>query len=248
MNDATKLKKSGAVATSNPFTEHGADSVEYEFLKFVKGDYFAGKEKRPVEVGTRLVANLFSYEIGHVNFPPGGGKPIKCMGRVIDGFKADRNLVPENDAAYWEIDDKGKPIDPFKEAAEILLADPVTKAVYRFSTTSRGGPKALKKLSLAFGNEMENHPDEWPIIALEVDGWESKKIGWVAKPSFPIVGWIGRDAVGALTPLPAPAPKPAPAPALAAPAKGEPPAPEHGDPGPSPDDSYVPFDDDDPPF
>jgi hypothetical protein len=225
MNNQTKLNKAGAIMATNPFTENGADTVEHEYLKFAKTGYFAGKEKRPVEVSTKLIANMFTYEIGFVNFPSGGGKPIKRMWRVADGVAPDRNELPDNDIALWPLDDKAEPKDPFQEISEILFADPETSKVYRFSTTSNGGRKALRKLSLAYGKAMADHPDEWPIVMLELDGWNGKN-GWIAEPSFPIISWINKTADG-LDGMAAVAPPPKPAlaaPGLSEPDVGEPPA------------------------
>jgi hypothetical protein len=230
MNDQTKIKQTDVahVDGRNPFVSHGADTIEREMLKFVKDGFVAGKEKRKVAIGTRLIANMHSYEIGHINWPPGGGKPLRCMGRVVDGFAPDRNQLPDNDSDLWAIDGQGRPEDPFKDTSEITLANPETREVFLFSTSSLGGRKALRKLSYAYGNEMAKHPNEWPIIALEVGGYEHKTRGWVGEPSLPIVGWINQFADNR-DGLSAPASKWAPA--LAGQDTREPPPYEDGDPG-----------------
>jgi hypothetical protein len=237
--------------TANYFLTFGADAAERARLKFVRGEFFevVGKVKTQVPTGTKMVVNLQSLATGRIMWPADGGKPDKRLARVAAGERINEDDLPLRDQKFWERDSKGTPIDPFKPAAEITMANPETGLVLVFETQTAGGIKALKRLAYLCGVEMEKHEEregQFPVVTLETGGYEGSN-GWVDEPKFTIAGWLDRNAgnigtLSALTPLPKPAPKSA----LAAP---EPePAADLGEP-PAYLDEVPPFDpEDDPSF
>src|SRR5262245_50488276 len=81
------------------------------FNKF--GEYKAGRERKPIALGTRLVAHMGILEIGWVRWED--NHPVESrMGRVADGFKpAKRPELGYTDKAAWVIDADGEPRDPW---------------------------------------------------------------------------------------------------------------------------------------
>jgi hypothetical protein len=89
--EVSTVKHSNAptTASDNPFADYAdaamSNTLNGTLLIFAKGDYLAGKEKRPVAIGTRMVVNMDSFSIGPVRWS--GGKPVESfMGRVVDRF------------------------------------------------------------------------------------------------------------------------------------------------------------------
>jgi hypothetical protein len=113
-----------------------------------------------------------------------------------------------------------------------MLANPETRELFTFPTSSMGGRKALDKLCRAYGREQARHRDEWPVIELQVDSYASKSFGRIKFPVFKIVDWVSKDADSSAAPG-APAPPPNSAAAMVAPPLsdlGEPPPYEPDDP------------------
>ena len=74
----------------------------------------------------------------------------------------------------------------------LVLANPDTKDVYTFTTSSRGGLNAIGELSKSYGKEMRQRPNEWPVIALNIDSYNhpNKQFGRIKIPVFEITGWV----------------------------------------------------------
>jgi hypothetical protein len=217
-----------------------AQNITGTLLKFSKGDWLAGKENRQITPGTRMVADMDSYSVGWIRWS--NGKPTDPrMIRIVDRLKpAQRDDLGDQDCELWETDDKGAPRDPWQFTNNLVMADPETGEVFTFTTSSKGGRRALDKLCQAYGLERVRHRDEWPVVELGIDSYQhpNKAYGRIKEPILKISGWIPKDAdspaaLDASTSTPAPAPKPAPA-MIAAPLSDdmdEPPPYEAGDPG-----------------
>jgi hypothetical protein len=179
--------------------EVSAGEIAGTILKFVKGDFFAGKENVPVPLGTRLVVNLDLLSIGYLCWK--GGKVVDArMGFVSQNFRPPpRHQLGDNDSEMWELDDQGVPRDPWQYTVRIQLADPETGEVSTFSASSTGSRGAIDKLCKAYLVAQPRHPAEWPIIVLGVDSYQhsNKAYGRIKFPTFKIVGWLGKDAVSA---------------------------------------------------
>lgn len=195
---------------TNPFTQHarssGGAARNSTFLKFSRGDYIVSRDGRVLDNGMHLVANMDAYSYGFVCWS--GTRPVdQRMVEVGSGQSRPwRCELGRDDQSMWEIRD-GKPEDPWRETESIELANPKTGEVFLFSTSSIGGMGALRELSDAYGNAMDEHPNDWPIVALDVKAWESERYGRQKSPVFPIVGWLDKGISG-IVPRPA-APPPA---------------------------------------
>jgi hypothetical protein len=231
---ATMKNTALAPVEDNPFKDYAdagqGGNITGTLLKFAKGDYLAGAHSRAIAVGSRFIANMHSLSIGWIRWS--NGKPADTrMGRVVDHFKpAWRNDLGDNDSALWEVDDNGVPKDCWQFTNTLEMADPETRELFTFSTSSKGGRKCLGRLCQTYGDERDRHPDEWPIIELGINSYQhsNKAYGRIKDPVFTIVGWIPKDA-DAPASAPMPAPKPAPA-MVVAPLSDEPLPYETGDP------------------
>jgi hypothetical protein len=196
----------------------GTRTFNGDLLKFSKGDYTAGQNNRAIAIGTRLVANMDSLEVGWVRWED--SRPIEQrMGAVVERFKpARRNELGDSDSQSWEIDETGRPRDPWQFTNTLELASEDGGELYTFSTSSKGGIGAIGELCKAFGEEVNQHPDEWPVIELGVDSYahSNKNFGRIKFPTFKIIGWARKDGEAPAPPPPKLAPKPSNKPAATA--------------------------------
>jgi hypothetical protein len=207
----------GTSNDSNPWLEYGeaasAHDFEGDLLKFSKGDFLAGRDNREIPLGTRFVVNMDSLEVGWVKWED--NRPVgRRMGRVIDEFKPPRrNELDDNDPALWGTDDDGKPRDPWQFSNNIVLAEEANGCLYTFTTSSKGGIGAIGELCKTYGQVMRQHPDEWPIVALDVDSYAhaNKSYGRIKFPIFEIVGWAPKDSTEPAPAAPPVTPPPTPA-------------------------------------
>jgi hypothetical protein len=190
----TAVEKTG----DNPWLAYGeaakARNFVGELLKFNKGDYLAGQNNREIPIGTRLIANMDSLEIGWVRWENGRREPR--MGRIVDGFvPARRAELGDNDRDLWPANDDGEPRDPWQFTNNLVLAAETDGELFTFTTDSNGGRDAIGKLCTEYGKELHRHPDDWPIIELDGDSYlhSNKQRGRIKFPILKIVSWSPKD-------------------------------------------------------
>jgi hypothetical protein len=200
MTTALVKQNTTAVATSaeDPFDAYakaGGGEIEGTLLKFVKGDYLAGRENREIPTGTRLIANMEKLKTGYVRWD--NGKPVDHrMGLVAEGFVPPwRRDLGDNDKNMWAVNDAGIPQDPWQKTEHLVLADPQTGAIYTLVISSGGGRDATRDLCTDYAHGRRQHPDSHPVIELGVDSYQhpNKQVGRVKVPTFRIVGWCRKD-------------------------------------------------------
>lgn len=66
-----------------------------------------------------------------------------------------------------------------------------TGEIFTFATTSRGGINGIAELARHYGRNRHKHPDDFPIIALEVETYQhsNPQFGRIKVPEFKRVGW-----------------------------------------------------------
>jgi hypothetical protein len=206
-----------AKPSDNPWLAYGAAASTRSFngdlLKFSKGDYSAGQDNREIPTGTRVIADMDSLKVGWMKWEDSRPVDDSHMGLVVERFKPPRRAeLGDNDKSLWEVDDDDKPRDPWQFTNNLELASEDGGEQYTFSTSSKGGISAIGELCKAFGEEMHLHPDEWPIIELDVGSYQhsKKSFGRIKFPILKLVGWSPKDGDGAnQPPLPLPpAPEP----------------------------------------
>jgi hypothetical protein len=208
-----------AIATTglNPF-EAFADAVAPKYilgklLKFSKGEYLAGEASEVIPLGTRLVAAMDCQLVGWVRWD--AGKPVEHrMVRILDGKAPQRRAdLGDHDQAQWERDSQGQLRDPWCLSHYLPMVDQ-TQEIFTYATTSRGGTGALADLARYYGKQSRAHPDEFPVIELQVGTYQHQnpQFGRIKFPEFKRVGWelkktfwniIGADDIAAVEPEPA---------------------------------------------
>lgn len=193
------------VATSdlNPYEQYGNSvsnrNIIGQLLKFSKGDWLAGEDQEEIEAGTQLVADMESLSIGWVRWQD--NKPDQqIMGLVKDMYRPPlRATLGDHDEEKWETDNNGNPRDPWQFSNYLVLKLPGETAdeenLFTFATSSKGGLGAVGELCKVYGKAMRSRPDEFPIVALQVDSYmhPNKEFGRIKFPIFEVVGWEKKE-------------------------------------------------------
>ena len=203
MNDLTHAN-STALSTGaerNAFEQYAEaasrNKIVGDLLKFSKGEYLAGQDGDEIEEGTELVANLDELMVGWVKWE--GGKPTDMqMGRVVEGFvPAKRADLGDTNKEDWEFDDVAKaPRDPWQLTNYLILKEPNGDRLFTFATSSKGGMSAIGKLCGVYGKRLRSKPNDFPVIALNVDSYKhsNKSYGKIFVPDFEVVSWSDKGA------------------------------------------------------
>jgi hypothetical protein len=193
MTDRRDITPHGA----NNFTAYGdavsARAIAGKLLRFRKGEYLAGEDDECIKPGTLLVANMDELLVGWVKWLD--RKPVEhVMGRVAEGFQPPlRRDLGDLDTNAWDEDAAGKAKDPWQLTNYLLCMDDSTQ-LYTFVTSSRTGLNSIAKLSKAYGRQLNQHVDAWPVVQLSVAAYESADFGRIQYPEFPIVAWVPRKS------------------------------------------------------
>lgn len=185
----------------NYFTDYGKaaggqSNIVGKLLRFTKGDYVAGQDNEDIDADTRVVVNMNSILVGWIRWED--NRPAEqLMGPVSEGFQpAPRSELGHDDKNRWEQDDKGTPRDPWQFSNLALMRSEGKKGeLYTFTSASKGGIGAVGRLCTAYGNEMRERSDEFPIITLGIDSYvhSNKAFGRIKFPVFNIVGWANKS-------------------------------------------------------
>jgi len=192
-NDDSKVP---AVPGKNPYEDY-ADRTDTQMwlgalLKFTKGDYLVGRdgEECPEK---ELVALMLGQMCGWIRWQD--NYPVEhVMGLLMEGYVPPaRETLNHRDQAQWELDNNGKPRDPWQQGVYLPMISINAEVVYTFATTSDGGRRrAIAPLCREYGSHIRQHPDEVPIIGLEQDSYmhPDRSIGRVKYPLFPVKRWV----------------------------------------------------------
>ena len=179
LNDDPYLKTASRVATAA------------SFLKYVKGVFVFGIDEAELALGTELVPNMTEVRIGWLRWKNGEVVEENMAAWAVG--HAYREDLGDLDRDLWEIDDNGKPIDPYSETATLPLKNPRTGEEFTFSTSSTGGRQAVAKLVYAWRHGVTQGKSGLPVIALGSDTYKHKKFGPVHFPVFTIARWEDED-------------------------------------------------------
>ena len=176
--------------------ETQASAIAGDILKFVKGRWYRGEEKKLVEPDLRLLCNMHEIWSGWVRWFK--GKPVEHrIRRLIDNPpKLSRNDLGHLDEKLWETDPSGNPKDPWAMTDRLVMKDIDTDDLLTFSTSSWGGRKALGKLCRAFDRDHRGDSTVFPVVQLGVVTRQHDTYGPIDEPSFEIVGWRRWDDNG----------------------------------------------------
>jgi hypothetical protein len=182
----------------NPFLAYGnaatTRSITGTLLRFTKGDYVAGTEG-DIPLGTQFIVDMDSLRVGWVCWRD--NQPIdERMGFVADGFVPLKlSELPDRDKSLWEIDTDGEPKDPWQFTNYLKMNERETGEVYTFATSTKGGLGAIGELAKTYGEELAQHPNEWPIVELAVGSYRhrDRSIGKVKFPILNAIGWSDKE-------------------------------------------------------
>jgi hypothetical protein len=188
----------------DPFKAHSQRNDNKTFLKFkaTTGKYTAGADDRAIPAEAELAVNMDSYRAGFVQWVD--KRPVDD--RMVFIGRGDplprRDELGKTDRKSWERNQSGDPVDPWRLTEDIEVTDLDTGETYKFSTSTRGGMRALRNLAGNYADDRGKHPDEWPVIAAETKSWENNRNGGAIQydPVLRIVGWVAKDEVPAVAP------------------------------------------------
>jgi hypothetical protein len=183
---------------NDPFAEYGRATrgrrVVGRYLKFNKGDYLAGQDSTEIPIGTRLMADMGTLEVGWIKWVD--KKPAdQDMGLLGDTrYKLKRrDELGDTDKDLWEVDQDGKHRDPWVLVNQIVLLDPdrpdLTDEAFTFTTSSKGGLRAIGGLCEAYSKERRMLGNVLPVVELGVETYDHEQYGRLKSPKFKIVGW-----------------------------------------------------------
>jgi hypothetical protein len=192
------MSKEVGKATENFFSKYGraatSHSIIGRLLRFNKfGEFHAGQDGEKIEYGTKLAAAMNTLCAGYIRWED--GRPAeRIMGPIAEGFvPPKRETLGHTDKAQWDQFDDGRPSDPWQFTNEVVLADLENGGeLFTFSTSSRGGLDAIGQLCLKHGERIRQHPDEVPVIELQMGSYmhPNRSYGEIRFPILKIVGWI----------------------------------------------------------
>ena len=110
---------------------------------------------------------------------------------MADGVPpANRADLGDMDKSLWETDDKGEPKDPWQPTNYLPLMD-ADGNLFTFTTSSRGGLRAVGELVRRYAWHRKNNPDVHPVIALGVGSYKhtNKAYGIIKFPELSPAGY-----------------------------------------------------------
>ena len=176
----------------DPYQSYGvaATAGSMPFLKFDRGRFKYGLDDDELPLGTRLVPNMGELQIGYLKWH-NGEVVDEAMVRLANGFRpALRQDLGDNDRSTWEKDPQGNPIDPWSFTNTVPLKEPVAGTEYIFTTSSKGGIKAVGKLCKQFGEERLENEDKLPVVDIGSSSYRHPIYGEIPFPTFRIVEWL----------------------------------------------------------
>lgn len=197
MSKALKESTSFSPVTQNFFQKYGQAAAQNtiigDLLKFQKfGDYVAGSYDDAIPLGSRMVAYMNSFCVGFTRWE--ANRPAeRIMGPVGEGFvPPKRDELGYLDQSKWEKYDDGRLKDPWQFTNTVVLKPEKGEQLYTFTTSSKGGLGALGELAKTFGNNLRQHPDDFPVVELGRSSYQhpNREYGEIRIPVLKVVGWV----------------------------------------------------------
>jgi hypothetical protein len=160
------------------------------------GKWSAGSQNLPIEQGRLLVAIVPEMIAGHVLWKDGELADQSWMTASKFNARERRATLGDLDEDLWPKNEKGQPIDPWREAVMLPMIDPDTHAEFTFSSSSVGGVRAAKRLADAYIKQMRAAPETTrgclPLVALSSNSYQhdDRKRGTIYNPVFEGVDWV----------------------------------------------------------
>jgi hypothetical protein len=117
-----------------------------------------------------------------------GKRPVEHHITELGQQHLDRNDLPDQNKAEWEIGLDGQAVDPWKDTRYLGLIDPLTGADYTFVTDSIGGRRGISDLKSQIRNVRYAHPDAVPLVKLRTTTMKTR-FGPRPRPLLEVSGW-----------------------------------------------------------
>jgi hypothetical protein len=201
--DGSTAVATGAEDTRTPVQKYldeiAPSGIVGRLIKFSKeGNFVTADDGEVVSGDADFVALCDQTLIGWIKFHADGETPPdRAQGLLHGGFKMpDRASLGDNDQAEWPIGLSGQPADPWQHQVCIVLQNTETNELYTFATTSQTGRRAAGNLLRHYDRMQRTNPSDLPIVRLRPGGYQHRdeRIGWVATPTFVVVGRTPRDS------------------------------------------------------
>jgi hypothetical protein len=196
--DPAKLPAAPATMREVDPYEGYADEVSPQniigkLLKFVKGDYVAGKNNDPVPAGSTFTANMDLMAVGYIKWQ--ANRPVDpAIVRLADGGPLPRrNQLGDHDQDTWEIGQNGKPKDPWQATNYLPLLDE-NGELFTFAISGISALKEAGNLCRAYAHHRKTRPYDYPKIQIDVGSYQhsDRSIGKVKYPEINVIGWTSK--------------------------------------------------------
>lgn len=196
-NSSTTLAVPPAKNAFEAYSESvNSNRIVGDLLKFNKGDWLVGQDNDELKLGTKLVAAVEEVMVGYLKWEESKVVDMR-MGKVKDGFVMPaRRDLGDVEQGTWDIDDQGKPRDPWQMTSYLILKAAEGQDLYTYAPSSAGGRNVVAALCGEYGKHSRQKPDEFPIVELSVDSYmhKVKSYGRIKVPVLSIIGWISKAA------------------------------------------------------
>jgi hypothetical protein len=166
------------------------EMIRGSLLKYADWRWLVGKENTLLKQGIQLIA--ISVVRAWVLWED--GKPLKYRVARPREPMPDRGELGDNNSALWEHDERGDPVDPWRNTRYVYLVDPLTAELYTFATASKGGRSAVTTLCDQIERMRTAHPSAVPVLEFGAEEMPTKH-GRKSKPVLKVVGWRRMDQV-----------------------------------------------------
>jgi hypothetical protein len=170
-----------------------------QVLRFRKGDWVFGGEKKKIAAGTRFIGIMNEARHGWIKWNA-DKTAVHIVGRIVDNFTPPPlEELDCRDKSTWKPGLNGELQDPWQPVCYLPLASLDLAQLLTFSTMTRTGRPSFWALMDRYQWLARKHAGKYPIIEIQNGGYEDKRFGWVDVPKFEIVDWTGRPDLQQLT-------------------------------------------------
>ena len=149
-----------------------------------------------IEHGRMLVAIVNEMIAGHMLWKDGELADQSWMPASKFNPREHRATLGDLDENLWPKNEKGQPVDPWREAVMLPMIDPDTRTEFTFSSSSVGGVRAAKRLADAYIKQLRTAPETTrgclPLVALSSSSYQhdDRKRGTIYNPIFEGIDWV----------------------------------------------------------
>jgi hypothetical protein len=169
-----------------------------QLIKFSKeGKFVVAETDEEVSPDIDFVVLADETLVGWIRFRGDDEPPDRVQGLLYDGFRLPpRDTLGDLDPSRWAEGLSGQPEDPWRHQICLVVQNPRTQAYFTFATTSLTGRRACGTLLRHYDRLQRRGQDDYPVVRLKPSGFQhkTKTIGWVATPSFVVVGRVPKNS------------------------------------------------------